>query len=159
MADRLDLKWYCPNQLTSFPLFPYLERLSLSKCSLKQSLERMMINNKTLGNLHQSLLLLLLQFWMTIEEALQRSAYQISFSPYSISRQLSSSSRHSISYGTSTSVCWNSKWLIYSMIGMRWNGKDLRPFSLCISINSEVGLSPNGLQYVSSLQNLQFAVS
>ncbi|XP_065635041.1 disease resistance protein RGA2 [Quercus suber] len=37
----------CPNQLTSFPLFPYLERLTLEKCSLKQSLERMMINNKT----------------------------------------------------------------------------------------------------------------
>uniref|UniRef100_A0A7N2LBQ2 CC-NBS-LRR protein n=1 Tax=Quercus lobata TaxID=97700 RepID=A0A7N2LBQ2_QUELO len=43
----------CP-QLTSFPLFPYLERLSLinCKCSLKQSWERMMINNKTSsGNL------------------------------------------------------------------------------------------------------------
>nr|XP_023897638.1 putative disease resistance protein RGA3 [Quercus suber] len=42
--------WYCP-QLTSFPLFPYLERLELFECSLKQSLERMMINNKTSGNL------------------------------------------------------------------------------------------------------------
>ncbi|XP_050284485.1 putative disease resistance protein RGA1 isoform X3 [Quercus robur] len=42
---------YCP-QLTSFPLFPYLESLSLGNCSLKQSLERMMINNKTSsGNL------------------------------------------------------------------------------------------------------------
>ena len=40
----------CP-QLTSFPLFPYLEILDLCKCSLKQSLERMMINNKTSGNL------------------------------------------------------------------------------------------------------------
>ncbi|KAK4591723.1 hypothetical protein RGQ29_016240 [Quercus rubra] len=40
----------CP-QLTSFPLFPYLESLSLEKCSLKQSLERMMINNKTSANL------------------------------------------------------------------------------------------------------------
>nr|XP_023926426.1 putative disease resistance protein RGA1 [Quercus suber] len=42
----------CP-QLTSFPLFPYLESLSLINCSLnlKQSLERMMINNKTSGNL------------------------------------------------------------------------------------------------------------
>ena len=40
----------CP-QLTSFPLFPYLKGLTLEKCSLKQSLERMMINNKTLGNL------------------------------------------------------------------------------------------------------------
>nr|XP_023924485.1 putative disease resistance protein RGA3 [Quercus suber] len=41
----------CP-QLTSFPLFPYLESLILEKCSLKQSLERMMINNKTCsGNL------------------------------------------------------------------------------------------------------------
>uniref|UniRef100_A0A7N2LA91 CC-NBS-LRR protein n=2 Tax=Quercus lobata TaxID=97700 RepID=A0A7N2LA91_QUELO len=49
--------WNCPNQLTSFPLFPYLERLGLSKCSLnlKQSLERMMINNKTSsGNLPSS---------------------------------------------------------------------------------------------------------
>ena len=34
-------------QLTSFPLFPYLESLMLYECSLKQSLERMMINNKT----------------------------------------------------------------------------------------------------------------
>ncbi|XP_075645881.1 putative disease resistance protein At3g14460 [Castanea sativa] len=46
--------WYCP-QLTSFPLFPYLDlRLTLRDCSLnlKQSLERMMINNKTSsGNL------------------------------------------------------------------------------------------------------------
>nr|XP_023927594.1 putative disease resistance protein RGA3 [Quercus suber] len=45
--------WNCP-QLTSFPLFPYLERLTLERCSLnlKQSLERMMINNKTSsGNL------------------------------------------------------------------------------------------------------------
>ena len=43
---------YCPNQLTSFPLFPYLEMLWLLNCSLKQSLERMMINNKTSsGNL------------------------------------------------------------------------------------------------------------
>ncbi|KAL4601462.1 hypothetical protein ACB092_11G275300 [Castanea dentata] len=41
----------CPNQLTSFPLFPYLERLSLVNCSLKQSLERMMINSNTSGNL------------------------------------------------------------------------------------------------------------
>ena len=41
----------CP-QLTSFPLFPYLETLWLLNCSLKQSLERMMINNKTSsGNL------------------------------------------------------------------------------------------------------------
>ncbi|XP_050281910.1 putative disease resistance protein RGA3 [Quercus robur] len=41
----------CP-QLTSFPLFPYLESLDLMNCSLKQSLERMMINNKTSsGNL------------------------------------------------------------------------------------------------------------
>ncbi|XP_050284425.1 putative disease resistance protein RGA1 isoform X4 [Quercus robur] len=41
----------CP-QLTSFPLFPYLESLNLVNCSLKQSLERMMINNKTSsGNL------------------------------------------------------------------------------------------------------------
>ncbi|XP_050284237.1 putative disease resistance protein RGA4 [Quercus robur] len=42
----------CP-QLTSFPLFPYLERLSLVKCNLnlKQSWERMMINNKTSRNL------------------------------------------------------------------------------------------------------------
>ena len=43
----------CPNQLTSFPLFPYLKTLCLHNCSLnlKQSLERMMINNKTSGNL------------------------------------------------------------------------------------------------------------
>ncbi|KAL4601289.1 hypothetical protein ACB092_11G261100 [Castanea dentata] len=42
----------CP-QLTSFPLFPYLESLRLRNCSLnlKQSLERMMINNKSSGNL------------------------------------------------------------------------------------------------------------
>ncbi|XP_050284279.1 putative disease resistance protein RGA4 [Quercus robur] len=41
----------CP-RLTSFPLFPYLESLNLIDCSLKQSLERMMINNKTSsGNL------------------------------------------------------------------------------------------------------------
>ena len=38
-------------QLTSFPLFPYLESLDLRGCNLKQSLERMMINNKTSGNL------------------------------------------------------------------------------------------------------------
>ncbi|KAL4601285.1 hypothetical protein ACB092_11G261000 [Castanea dentata] len=44
--------WNCP-QLTSFPLFPYLESLSLNNCSLnlKQSLKRMMINNKSSGNL------------------------------------------------------------------------------------------------------------
>ncbi|XP_030938610.1 putative disease resistance protein RGA1 [Quercus lobata] len=41
----------CP-RLTSFPLFPYLESLRLYGCSLKQSWERMMINNKTSsGNL------------------------------------------------------------------------------------------------------------
>ena len=41
----------CP-QLTSFPFFPYLERLRQGKCSLNQLLERMMINNKTSsGNL------------------------------------------------------------------------------------------------------------
>ena len=26
------------------------------------------------------------------------------------------------------------RWLIYPMIGMRWNGKDLEPFSLCNSL-------------------------
>ncbi|XP_030962680.1 putative disease resistance protein RGA4 isoform X1 [Quercus lobata] len=48
--SHLDIR-DCP-QLTSFPLFPYLESLWLINCSLKQSLERMMINNKTSsGNL------------------------------------------------------------------------------------------------------------
>ncbi|KAL4601284.1 hypothetical protein ACB092_11G260800 [Castanea dentata] len=44
--------WNCP-QLTSFPLFPYLESLRLRNCSLnlKQSLKRMMINKKSSGNL------------------------------------------------------------------------------------------------------------
>ncbi|KAL4599792.1 hypothetical protein ACB092_11G152100 [Castanea dentata] len=41
-----DLEIVNSPQLTSFPLFPYLEELRLSNCSLKQSLERMMINNK-----------------------------------------------------------------------------------------------------------------
>ncbi|XP_050292613.1 putative disease resistance protein RGA4 [Quercus robur] len=50
LLSDLDIRG-CP-QLTSFPLFPYLERLNLWHCSLKQSLERMMINNKTSsGNL------------------------------------------------------------------------------------------------------------
>ncbi|XP_065628653.1 putative disease resistance protein RGA1 isoform X2 [Quercus suber] len=155
----------CPNQLTSFPLFPYLERLSLSKCSLKQSLERMMINNKTLGNLpsitssSSSTIVAPLSklSWMTIEEALPEECLPNLISLRTLSLD-NCPLPQGIRYLTALQHLFvgNSKVvdLFNDWDEMEWQGLTTL-LSLHFNKLPKLVSLPMGLQYVSSLQNLQ----
>ncbi|XP_065629073.1 putative disease resistance protein RGA1 [Quercus suber] len=157
--------WECP-QLTSFPLFPCLERLTLVICSLKQSLERMMINNKTSGNLpsiassssSSSTIVAPLSklSYMRIEEALPEECL-----PNLISLRTLSLCQCPLPQGIRYLTALQHLEVKFSEVvdlfndwdEMEWQGLTTL-LSLQFHSLSMVSL-PMGLQYVSSLQNLQ----
>uniref|UniRef100_A0A7N2LBL1 CC-NBS-LRR protein n=1 Tax=Quercus lobata TaxID=97700 RepID=A0A7N2LBL1_QUELO len=159
--------WNCP-QLTSFPLFPYLESLRLSNCSLKQSLERMMINNKTSsGNLpsiassssSSSTIVAPLSklSFMNIEEALPEECLRnlISLRTLFLSR---CPLPQGIRYLTALQhlYVWNSEVVDLSndWDEMEWQGLTTLLSLQFFNLPKLVSL-PTGLQYVSSLQKLE----
>ena len=161
--SNLDIR-NCP-QLTSFPLFPYLERLSLISCSLKQSLERMMINNKTSENLPS------IASSSTIVAPLSKLSYMIIWEmeealPVECLRNLISLRTldlnncplpQGIRYLTALQhlYVWKSEVVDLSndWDEMEWQGlRTLLSLHFCI-LPKLVSL-PMGLQYVSSLQKL-----
>nr|XP_023894318.1 putative disease resistance protein RGA1 [Quercus suber] len=164
----LDIE-YCP-QLTSFPFFPYLESLRLARCSLKQSLERMMINNKTCsGNLpsiasssSSSTIVAPLSklSYMRIEEALPEECLPNLISLrtlYLINCPLPQGIRYltalqHLLVGNSKVVDLFNDW-----DEMEWQGLTTLLSLEFFALPKLVSL-PMGLQYVSSLQKLNISI-
>ncbi|KAK7854143.1 tip41-like protein [Quercus suber] len=150
---------------TRFTFIEALKKLSLSKCSLKQSLERMMINNKTLGNLpsitssSSSTIVAPLSklSWMTIEEALPEECLPNLISLRTLSLD-NCPLPQGIRYLTALQHLFvgNSKVvdLFNDWDEMEWQGLTTL-LSLHFNKLPKLVSLPMGLQYVSSLQNLQ----